>query len=138
MAKPQDNEALRFYRVAFQRLRDAEALLLPLSCPAASIYLAGYAVECMLKALLILQTSVGRRKRLLESFRGSRAHDLRWLRREVSGRGVNFPPAVIDHLAYLSTWSVASRYEPGEGDVDDAKDFVARTHTFLAWGDNRI
>lgn len=58
MAMPADIDARRYYRVAYQRWDDGVALL-GISRPRAAIYLSGYAVECILKALLLVSTPVG-------------------------------------------------------------------------------
>ena len=60
MAMPTDINARRYYRVAYQRLDDG-AVLLEISRPRAAIYLTGYAVECILKALLLISTPAGER-----------------------------------------------------------------------------
>jgi HEPN domain-containing protein len=61
MPLPQDQDARMYYRVAKQRLDEATLILEKLNLYAASHYLAGYAVECILKALLIVQTPAGQR-----------------------------------------------------------------------------
>ena len=55
MGIPRDKDAKRFYRAAGQRLDDA-AYLLDGARTTACVYLAGYCVECMLKALIVVQT----------------------------------------------------------------------------------
>ena len=49
MAVPHSSEARMFYRCAWQRLDEGE-LLLTHQMTVAAVYLAGYGVECMLKA----------------------------------------------------------------------------------------
>lgn len=51
MAVPRSKEARRFYRCAKQRLVEAQVLQ-NASMPTGAVYLAGYSVECILKALL--------------------------------------------------------------------------------------
>jgi len=55
MAMPLDIDARRYYRVAYQRLEDGAALL-EISRPRAAIYPTGYAIECILKTLLLMST----------------------------------------------------------------------------------
>ena len=55
MGMPADINARRYYRVAFQRLEDGKSLL-EINRPRAAIYLTGYAVECILKALIVTST----------------------------------------------------------------------------------
>jgi HEPN domain-containing protein len=74
MAVPKDIDARRYYRVAYQRYDDGK-LLERASRPQAAIYLAGYAVECILKALLIRSTPARGRATLLATFHGAIAHN---------------------------------------------------------------
>ncbi len=52
MALPRAAEARRYYRAAKQRYEDAQ-MLLEAGRTTGAVYLAGYAVECILKALLL-------------------------------------------------------------------------------------
>jgi hypothetical protein len=52
VAMPSSVQARRFYRAAKQRFDDA-LLLLAMERTTAAVYLAGYSVECMLKALIL-------------------------------------------------------------------------------------
>ena len=47
MALPKDMEARKYYRVARQRLDEADAILTKAVLPAVTVYIAGYAVECI-------------------------------------------------------------------------------------------
>src|SRR5439155_8365250 len=78
MALPRPTEARLYYRAAKQRYDDAE-LLLEAGRTTGAVYLAGYTVECFLKALVLAGVAPGLRKRLLREFRGSRAHEIEWL-----------------------------------------------------------
>jgi hypothetical protein len=59
MGMPNDINARRYYRAAFQRFDDG-ALLLSVDRPRAAIYLTGYSVECILKSLLVMSSPAGR------------------------------------------------------------------------------
>ncbi len=74
MGVPRDKDAKRFYRAAGQRLEDA-TFLLESARTTAAVYLAGYCVECMLKALIITQAGKDNKEEALDSFRGSGAHN---------------------------------------------------------------
>ena len=50
MAIPRSKESRLFYRCARQRFGEAE-ILLEAGHPTGAVYLAGYSIECMLKAL---------------------------------------------------------------------------------------
>ena len=132
---PADIDARRYYRVAFQRFEDVSLMLDQLDRPKAAVYLAGYATECILKALLINATPVHDRLAILRTFRGAIAHDVLWLRERVKAARVAIPMAVAKELAYVASWSVDLRYEPGAGDRDDAQCFIASTRTILDWAD---
>jgi hypothetical protein len=138
MGLPSDIDARRYYRVAYQRLEDGALMLEKLDRPKAAIYLSGYASECILKALLLTTTPLRERPETGRSFRGAIAHDLQWLRQRLRDRGVVAPMIVAKELAYVATWSVDLRYEPGTGDRDDAQRFIASTRSVLEWADGRI
>lgn len=53
---PISKNARLFYRAAKQRFDDA-LLLLELKRTTAAVYLAGYSIECMLKALIFIDSS---------------------------------------------------------------------------------
>ena len=137
MATPQDIDARRYYRVAYQRIGDGVALL-EISRPRASIYLTGYAVECILKALLVNCTPAGERKALLGTFRGAIAHNIDWLRGRLVQRIGRIPVSENRHLSLLSSWSTDLRYEPGPGDEDDARNFLTATDSILTWANGRM
>jgi HEPN domain-containing protein len=86
MSVPHSREARLYYRCAIQRLEDALILLAALHTTGA-VYLAGYGVECVLKALLLSSLAEAPRREMLSSFRGAKAHDYEWLRAQYLGRG---------------------------------------------------
>ena len=137
MAMPADIDARRYYRVAFQRLDDGAALL-RISRPRAAIYLAGYAVECILKALLLVHTPEGERPDVLATFRGAVAHNIEWLRGRLVQRIRRLPAAENRQISLVTSGSTDLRYEPGPGDVDDAKAFLAAAESILEWADGRM
>lgn len=137
MAIPTDINARRYYRVAFQRLDDGSALL-EISRPRAAIYLTGYAVECILKALLLIETPPTQRTDMLASFRGAIAHNIEWLRDRLVQRVGRFPVNENRHVSLVSSWSTDLRYEAGPGDRDDAEAFLASAEAILRWADGRM
>jgi len=106
--------------------------------PKAAIYLTGYAVECILKALILTVTPAAGRLGVLRSFRGAAAHDLLWLRARLAERHVGVPGPVAKELAYVASWSVDLRYEPGPGDREDARRFILSARSILDWADGRL
>ncbi len=79
MAIPGSADARRFYRSAFRRFEEANVLLAA-GFSMGAVYLAGYAVECILKSLILEAAHAPDRAGILESFRGGKAHDFGWLR----------------------------------------------------------
>lgn len=138
MGLPRDVDARRYYRVAQQRLQDGEVLLRAVERRAASIYLSGYAVECVLKTLLILARPVNARAEVLRSFRGAAGHDLLELRLRLARRGVLVPADHAEAMTLLETWSTDLRYDPGPGDPRDAARFLEAARTVVGWAEARM
>src|SRR3954454_11974277 len=106
MATPSSLHARLFYRCAFQRIDEAEILRQANVVTAGPVYLAGYAVECILKALLLSSIPNALQVEMLRSFRGQRAHDYEWLRQKyVEHGGSHFPPGINRSFALLNDWS---------------------------------
>lgn len=138
MAMPSSPNARLFYRVAKQRFEDAE-FLLSVDRSTAAVYLAGYSVECILKALILASVPQAQEAEMLAMFRGVRAHDYEWLLRvytEIGGPG--FPADMIQHFARVNTWSTDMRYSPGTVALRDAKAFLDSAVKILNWGDERL
>ena len=139
MAVPQSKEARRYYRVALQRLEDGRLLFDRLQRFPAAIYLAGYAVECILKALILSNTPLPRQQEVVQGFREPRGHNILNLFEHLRQRGAAaVPSAIANDLAYTSTWSVDLRYNPGEGDEAEAKAFLAAVKRLVDFFDRRI
>ena len=79
MSLPQAPEARPYYQSAKQRFEDAE-FLMEAARTTGAVYLAGYGVECMLKALILTMVSENQRADVLGSFRAAKAHDFEWLK----------------------------------------------------------
>ncbi len=79
MALPSSIDARLFYRSAFQRYEDAQILFRE-GRTTGAVYLAGYGVECILKALILSVTAPGNRAAVLADFRGNQGHNYEWLR----------------------------------------------------------
>ena len=145
MGLPKDRDARRYYRGAMRRLEDAELILGKLNRAAAAIYLGGYAVECILKALMIERTSKGDRGQLLRDLRRDDprtgrcyGHNLLGLRTGVIQRGVDAPGPVLGEFVYVESWSEEARYDPAEGSLRDAERFITAVRRIVAWADSRI
>jgi len=135
---PTSPNARLFYRVAKQRFEDAE-FLLDADRTTAAVYLAGYSVECILKALILSVVPRVQESDTSALFCGSQAHDFGWLRRlyaESGGQGL--PPSLVPHFARVNTWSTDMRYSPGTIALRDAKAFLDSSVEILTWAEGRL
>jgi hypothetical protein len=101
--------------------------------------LAGYTVECFLKALLLASVSAGVRQQLLGEFRGSRAHNIEWLgalyRRHI---GTVIPRDVSRHLSQVASWTTDLRYTTGILKRRDADAFMKSVIAIITWAEGRM
>lgn len=119
-----DKESRRFWRAAEQRLGAAEFLLKAQGFRLEAIYLAGYAVECALKALIIERVPKRQRQEVIQGFRGQVWHSFEYLKRKLTEFGCPLPVKMIETLRILSSWSTDLRYESGLRDYNDTKRFI--------------
>ena len=139
MALPKSREAQIFYRAAIQRFDDARFLLEVGGRTTPAVYLASYSVECMLKALILSTLPGKNRARILESFKGSKAHDFRWLRDTYFKKGgPSFPREIAHCFIIVGTWSTALRYEPGMTRRTIAVAFLEAAEKIIRWADERM
>jgi hypothetical protein len=138
MGLPQTLEAREFYRAAIQRFEDAQWLLEGERTTGA-VYLAGYTVECFLKALILDGVAKILRNKLLDEFRGSQAHNIDWLgglsRKHV---GTTVPKEVTRHLTRIATWSTDLRYWSGSWKRREADEFMASVDAVGQWAKGRM
>lgn len=121
----------RFYRAAYQRFAEA-AVLFDAEYYLGAIYLAGYTVECILKALILAATPASQHTRVEAEFRGQRGHDYAWLRHRYNQtQAPSWPPAIRRSLMFVGTWAPALRYVPGLGNRRDAERFLAEAQHIL-------
>lgn len=138
MSSPKDADARRYYRAALRRLEEAELILEKVELPAAAIYLAGYGVECVLKALIIVVTPANARSGLLDAMKRDYGHSLHRLLTGLVERRVHLPSAVIRSFLFVSSWSPDLRYEPGPGDSVEAARFLKEAKAIVIWADRSI
>jgi HEPN domain-containing protein len=138
MALPHAKEARPYYQAAKQRLGDAQ-FLLDAGRSTGAIYLAGYSVECMLKALILATLPAKKRAEMLDSFRGAKAHDYDWLKARYSeSGGQQIPKDISKRFLLANTWTVELRYKAGTAKHRDARDFLSAAEEILAWADERL
>lgn len=138
MGVPGSTGARLFYRCVFQRYEDAQ-ILLRADHTTGAVYLAGYGVECILKALVLAALGPAARTATLQSFRGARAHDFEWLRTQYfENGGSRFPREITADFTLVNDWSTDLRYSPRTLKADEAKEFLAAAHRIIRWADGRL
>ena len=138
MPLPHASEARPFYQAAQQRLDDAQYLLKDARTTGA-VYLAGYAVECMLKALVLASTPRIERAPILASFRGNKAHDFSWLKTLYGQQtDASMPKTIVLALTRVATWSTDLRYRSGRIKQADADAFFRNVSDIIKWIDGRL
>ena len=138
MASPNSSDARLFYRCAFQRYEEAEVLF-NAEYTTGAVYLAGYGVECILKALVLMAVPVSTRSDTLKSFKGSKAHEYEWLRSlYLTNGGARFPREINQHFTLVNDWSTDLRYTPRSVRADDADAFMAAAVAIIKWADGRL
>ena len=138
MALPSSSDARVYYRCAKQRYEEAE-ILNRLEKRTGAVYLAGYGIECILKALALMAVPVRRRPEILKTFRGSKAHDYEWIRTVyLTNGGARFPPDVNRHFTLVNDWSTDLRYSTRLIKVADAEAFLRSAVAIIEWADGRL
>ena len=137
MGLPRARKAQPFYRVAKQRFEDAQ-FLLQHDRTTGAVYLAGYGVECILKALIIDSVPAKNRDTIISSFRGARGHDFEWLKEQYQkAGGAGFPIQIQEYFTTI-TWTTDLRYQSGMMKQDDAEAFLAAAEAIINWADRRM
>lgn len=138
MAIPASSDARLYYRAAFLRYEEAEVLV-KAGYTTGAVYLAGYGIECILKALVLMAVPAGTRPDMLKSFRGNRAHEYEWLRSlYLTNAGARFPPEITQHFTLVNDWSTDLRYTPRSVRADEADVFLASAAAIIRWADGRL
>jgi hypothetical protein len=129
----------KFFRVATQRFAEAQ-FLHEGERYSAAIYIAGYSVECGLKALILTTEQETGRRILADSFRGSGWHNFNRLVEVYIDRGGPRPPkGIAKALTYVhDEWSVELRYLAGEKPFREARRFIDSTELILEWIKGRL
>jgi len=138
VARPIPNEPTKYYRAAADRLGDAQVLLAG-DRTTGAVYLAGYAVECALKVLILSATPAAAHAQALAGFRTKRGHDHERLRSLYFKKGgARFPPDIAQHFAFVNGWTTDLRYQTKKIPMDDAEDFLESTTLILEWVKRRL
>jgi HEPN domain-containing protein len=122
-----------FRRAAGQRLTTAE-FLLKHEYFLDSLYLAGYGIECALKALILARTPAGKRQAKCEEIStGKRGHDFEYLKAELKQARCPLPPEILLLLGRTKEWSTDWRYAVGRGEPQQARDFFESAQQIWKW-----
>ena len=143
MALPKDIDARKFYRVANKRLYEARLILDKLELYAASEYLGGYAVECILKALVLTVTPASQRPpagdRTIDWLKTEFGHGLDALRRWVVARGARRCRATLPIRSCSSPPGTLSRgTNSARGVWKDAERFLSAAASIVRWANDRM
>lgn len=125
----------QFVRAAGLRLDSAE-LLRKNGMNADSIYLAGYAVECALKALLLSTYPFPKRRGV--TFQGAGWHNYARLREELHRRRIDLPSNIMREFRRVHTWSNELRYETSRRTAEEAETFCKSAMAILVWVKGRL
>lgn len=138
MALPHGKLARTFYRCAQERFEDADVLFAD-ERNTGAVYLAGYAVECMLKALLLSRIPADEQEEMAATFRGNRAHDFDWILDQYYEQGGTRPPREINGcLGAMDEWSTELRYDPAQMIDAEAERFLESARKVVRWADGRM
>jgi hypothetical protein len=138
MALPASSEARVYRRCAFQRHEEAR-ILLKATKTTGAVYLAGYGIECILKALVLTAVPEGERIEIMKSFRGGKAHEYEWLRSlYLTKGGARFPPEITRHFTLANDWSTDLRYMPRSVRPEEAEAFLEASESIIQWADGKL
>jgi HEPN domain-containing protein len=140
MAKRQRKHraALQFFRAATQRFDEARFLLVRGTFTTAAIYLAGYTVECGLKALILRHEMPHVNSSTVSSFRGHAAHSYDWLKQQLTPRKVSLPSEMARRLANVDWWGTELRYRTGQVERRIAENFLKTVSEIIEWVRGRM
>jgi hypothetical protein len=106
------------------------------------MYLAGYAVECGLKALILKWTSKHEFTKVLADLTevGRKGHEFEYLKGlikiRMGKRGATDREAfarLAEYFGLVATWTPALRYESGNRDPEVARDMIKAAQNIYEW-----
>lgn len=125
-----------FQRAAGQRLTTAEFLRDSGDYNLDAMYLAGYAVECALKALILHRTPVANHADTLSKITaGKKMHSVEVLAGILNDLGSPMPRALLRKLLQTRhiRWSTNLRYEYGRIDTGETRAFLKTAKQAYEW-----
>jgi HEPN domain-containing protein len=138
VAIPSSPNARLFYRAATERYEDA-SVLLRLNRTTGAVYLAGYGIENMLKALIVSSVPRSQEQQVLLRFRGNQAHSYEWLLQlyRVEAR-VAIPTHLHTHFSHVTMWTTGIRYRPETIEESTANAFFQSADAIMQWIEGRL
>jgi HEPN domain-containing protein len=126
-----------FQRAARQRLNTAEFLLNHLYTLDA-MYLAGYSIECTLKALILELTPAPQQAEMLEKISsGRKMHEPETLGAILKDLGHPIPLDLVKRFR-RSGWTTALRYESGRADTGETRGFLKTAKAAYDWVEGQL
>jgi hypothetical protein len=121
-----------------QLLNDAKFILERGKRTRSAVYLAGYTVECMLKAMIL--SSVPPKKSLaISASRELHTHDFDKLKAlYLIHGGPPFPKDVVRDFLTLTAWDTELRYRPSNPKYPQAARFLQAVERIAIWADGRL
>lgn len=127
-----------FRRAAGQRLTAAEHLLRD-ELFLDAMYLAGYGVECALKALILARTPESKRAAKCEAISsGKKGHDFEYLKAELKMAQCSMPADILKLMGRVAEWTTDWRYRVGLGRQQPAEDFFDAASKIRGWVEGRL
>ena len=120
-----------FLRAAQQRFT-AAGVLFSNGFNLEAVYLAGYAIECSLKAVILRCTSQSEHDTIVARFKKRGGHDFEALKQLLSNHKINIPSPLNEKLR-RDAWSTDLRYRVGTLPAEDAEAFMAAAEAALQW-----
>ena len=131
-AQPPENLFPDYRRAAIRRLDAARHLALS-EYRLEAVYLAGYAVECMLKAWIVRSTPKSKHSQIIQLFRGNRGHSFEFLRKQLWEMGCLKRGEAIPEFHRVSGWSTDFRYAVKLPRAQDMKTFLDAAARIVNW-----
>lgn len=126
----------KFERAGQQRFSAAEFLLTN-GYNLDATYLAGYSVECALKALILRRTPASKHDAMIARLTkvGALGHDFEYLKNvlQTSPCNCTIPVAITLEMRNVAEWSTNLRYETGLISLKDAARFLENVESIAAW-----
>lgn len=128
-----------FQRAAGQRLTTAQ-FLLDNRYNLDALYLAGYTVECSLKALILELTPAAERAKTLKKISsGKKMHEPEVLGMLLKNLGRPIPLVLVRRIrSSRSGWTTALRYESGRWDTGETRSFLRSAKAVYDWVERQL